>query len=221
MINECIFLFHVIVLIGMTLLALKIGEKALFAFAILMTLVANLFLLKQIELFSLTVTASDAYTIAALFSMNLLQEYYGKKTASNLIKVNFFCLAIFGALSVVHLAYVPSTLDLTQRAYQEILSLSPRLVVASLTSFLITQKIDITFFTFLRERFFKTSLGKAALFSSLLSQTVDTILFSFLALSGVVSSIGSVIIVSLIIKWLTILLMSPMMALSKKIRVTA
>ena len=219
--NELIFSFHILFLMSLSIIALKLGEKALSCFIVLMSIISNLFVLKQIELFSLTVTAADAYTICGLFSLNLLQEYFGKEKASKIVSINFFCMLSFGLLAIIHLKYIPSPIDLTQNAYHEILSLSPRLIVSSLASYFVSQKIDVLTFGYLREKIFPNSISKSSLISSLCSQTVDTILFSLLALYGEVNSVLSIIFLSLVIKFITILAMSPMMNYSKKIMVKA
>ncbi len=217
--NEFIFVLHIFFLILLSMIALKLGEKALSCFIVLMSIISNLFVLKQIELFSLTVTAADAYTICGLFSLNLLQEYFGREKAAKLVFINFFCMLAFGVLAVIHLTYIPSFCDLTQKAYREILSVSPRLIISSLTSYFISQKIDVATFAYLRERIFRNSIAKSAFLSSIASQTIDTILFSYLALYGQVNSVISIIFLSLVIKLITITVMSPMMNFSKKIMV--
>ena len=215
--NELIFFIHIGALITLALLALKLGERTLTCFVILMTILSNLFVLKQIKLFSLTVTASDAYAICGLFSLNLIQEYFGKDKAKNVVVANFFLMAIFGLMSFIHLSYHPADQDSTQSAYSAILSLSPRIVSSSLLSYFFSQRFDLVFFGFLRKTYFKNSLSIASLISSSISQIIDTVLFSFLALYGQVDSIFSIIFLSLVIKFITILLMSPMMNFSKKI----
>jgi uncharacterized integral membrane protein (TIGR00697 family) len=215
--NEVIFFIHVALLIGLSLFCLKLGQTAISALIVLMGLASNVFVLKQISLFGLTVTAADAYAICGIFSLNLLQEYYGKESASKLVFINFFCLAAFCLFSVVHLQYTPSPYDLTHGAYREIFQVTPRIMMGSLVSFFISQKIDVYTFSILRKKIFNNSLGKSALVSSLFSQTIDTILFSFLALYGQVESVFAIIFFSLIIKVLTMMLMTPMMNFSKKI----
>ena len=121
--NEVLFFIHVSLLIGLTLFCLKLGQMALSSLIVLMGLASNLFVLKQISLFGLTVTAADAYAICGLFSLNLMQEYYGKESASKLVFINFFCLASFCLLSILHLKYTPSPYDLTHTAYREIFQL--------------------------------------------------------------------------------------------------
>jgi uncharacterized integral membrane protein (TIGR00697 family) len=215
--NEIIFFIHVSLLIGLSVFSLKTGEKALTCFIVLMGILSNLFVLKQIQLFSLTVTASDAYAICGIFSLNMIQEYYGEKAAKKTVFINFFFLFIFGILSTIHIQYIPSIFDKTQHAYLTLLSPSFRLILASLICYFFSQKIDLFLFSFFRRNLFKRSLSLASIASSSISQIFDTTAFTFLALYGQVNAVLEVILLSLTIKFITILLMSPMMNLSKKI----
>jgi uncharacterized integral membrane protein (TIGR00697 family) len=217
--NELVFVIHVLILMGFSLVSLRFGEKALSAFIVLMGVSSNLFVLKQITLFNLDVTAADAYAICALFSLNLLQEYFGKEKAKEVVKINFYLMVVFGVLAFMHLSYIPAQIDQTQLSYKAILSSTPRIILASIFSYFLSQRIDLFVFSYLRSTYFKNSLSVAAIFSSSFSQIFDTILFSFLALYGSVSSIGSIIFLSLVIKFITICWMAPMMNLSKKIMV--
>ena len=219
--NELIFLLHIFLLIVMTLGCLKLGETALSAFIILMGICSNLFVLKQINLFSLNVTAADAYAICGIFSLNLMQEYFGKEKAKNLIFLNFFVMVIFGILCLVHTHYSPSLFDETNASYTKILSHSPRIIAASLVSYFISQKLDLFLFGNFRRKLFKNFIVLASVFSTALSQLIDTLIFSFLALYGHMNSLTEVILFSLTIKYITIFCMSPVMNLSKKIMRTA
>lgn len=215
--NEIIFFIHIGVLAALTLMSLKLGKTALSCLITLMSLSSNLFVLKQINLFGLTVTAADAYAICGLFSLNLLQEYFGKESAKKLTTVNFFCLASFSLLSMIHLYYQPAASDWTQLSYQEIFNLNPRIMAASFLAFFLSQQVDIHLFGVLRKKVFPNSFAKAACASSFTSQALDTVIFSFSALYGQVESMTNVILFSLVIKYISMAFMAPLLNLSKKL----
>jgi uncharacterized PurR-regulated membrane protein YhhQ (DUF165 family) len=78
MLNESVFFLQVVLIIAFSLLALKRGSAALTTWITVQALLANLFVLKQITLFGLNVTASDGFAIGSLLGINLLQEYFSK-----------------------------------------------------------------------------------------------------------------------------------------------
>ncbi len=199
------------------LVALRLGKETLIAFSSLQAILANLFIQKQTFLFGLEVTCTDAYAILSLFSMNLVQEYYGREAAKKLIKINFFLLLTFAIMAKLHLMYAPSLHDETQSAFFTILNNSPRTLISSFIVFFAVQKLDVQFFSKMRAQFFPHSLSIAMTISLLISQTIDTVFFSLFALWGIAGSIVEVIIMSLTVKYLVILLMAPFAKITKRL----
>lgn len=213
--NEILFCLQVISVTIFSLCALRMGKFALVAFVCLMTVLANLFVTKQIMLFGRFATASDSYAVGAMFGLNLLQEYFGKPITKKTIWISFFMLVIYAVASQLHLAYVPSAFDSMHAHFTAILSTAPRIIIASFISFLITQHLDAwlygSFKKLCKNRFYLIrNYG-----SLVISQFVDTVLFSFLGLYGIVAHIGSIIAVSYSIKLMIILLGTPFLAFSK------
>lgn len=216
--NEFIFFSHLLVNLAFLLGALRFGRKTLIVFFVLESILANLFVLKQISLFGLTVTASDVYVVGAILALNLIQEYFGKAAAKKAVILSFFSLTLFLVMSQFQLYYLPSPADYAAAAYTQILKVMPRLLVFSVMVFLVAQKVDLEIYSFLKKRFsqsFLLRLGGAAL----VSQTIDTILFSVLALYGVVANIVHVIAVSLVIKYLLVFTSASLIVFLKKTKV--
>lgn len=210
--NEIIFFFHIILAVFSVLGALRLGKSALIALMATQGVLANLFVLKQISLFGLTVTCSDVFAIGTILSLNLLQEYFGKETAKKAIQISIWTLLFVCLMSQIHLVYVPALQDHTQTAFETLLSPNLRIVFASIGAFYLVQQIDVRLFSLLR--------GPLALrvgISLIVSQCLDTVLFSFLGLYGLVESIFDVILVSFCIKCLIVLASAPFVSFSKKV----
>lgn len=214
--NGPLFLLHIFAVLFFVLGALRLGKEALIALISLFAVLANLFVMKQIDLFGLEVTCSDVFAIGAILGLNLLQEYFGKEAAKIAIRISFGALIFFGAMVMIHLAYLPSSHDSTQSAYATIFSHTPRIVGASFFVYYIVQKWDLYFFQWLQKRFDNRRLGIRLLFSLLVSQALDTVLFSFLGLYGIVDSVFDIIVMSFAIKCAIIALSSPIAAFSKR-----
>ena len=118
--NNIIFLLHLGVIVSFVLLCLKMGKEALFLFCAFCAVFANIFVTKQIELFSLTVTASDAYAVGALLGLNLIREFFGKEAAVKSIKITLLSLLFYLIITQLHLIYIPSSFDETQKAFEKI-----------------------------------------------------------------------------------------------------
>ncbi len=215
--NECLFLFHVIIILGFTLISFRLGKIALGSWICIQALCANLLVLKQVVLFGFHVTCSDVFTIGGILSLNLLQEHYGPKIAQKVV-INCLCFMLFFALlSQIHLFYIPSPEDTAQDAYNTLFTPAPRLLFASLLTFYIVQKIDIHVFSKIKAALPSSSFAVRNFFSLLSSQLLDTILFTCIGLYGLVSSLFDMIVLSFLIKALVIFTLFPLTAaLSRK-----
>jgi uncharacterized integral membrane protein (TIGR00697 family) len=218
-VNEALFLLHLAIVFAFTLGALRMGRLALFAWTCSQAVFANLFVLKQMSCFSLTITCSDVYAVGGMLGLNLMQEYFGSSDAKKAAKSCFYLLIFFAAMAKIHLAYQPSALDITHPAYVTILSAAPRLLFASLASFFIVQQIDIRFFGALKARFPLSPLAIRNTISLLTSQLLDTVLFSILGLHGIVENTLDIIIVSFLIKAMVIFSSLSVTTLSKKMTI--
>lgn len=215
--NELLFFLQLGAVILFGLGALRLGREALTVWVIVQVLLANLFVLKQIDLFSFHVTASDCYAIGSIFGLNMLQEFFGKKSAQRTAWICFGSMAFFIAMSQFHLLFTPNTSDYSQEAFALILHAAPRLLGASLFTFGIVQFFDRTLFARLRNSLPRLSFFWRNSIASSLSQALDTVLFSVIGLWGIVDHLSHVIVMSFAVKVFVILAMSPLSLLSRKI----
>ena len=217
MINEIIFLGHSLVVAGGALVSLWLGQGALVAFMCMQCLLANIFVIKQTTLFGFLATCADPYTIGATLGLNLLQEYYGKASARQAIWTNFYLLVLFVVLGQINLWYVPHAADATQLHFAAIFALAPRIVTASFVVFLLVQFLDYYLYAFFKRFFADRYLVLRNYLSVIICQLIDTVLFSFLGLYGFIDDIWSVIIISYTVKLIAIVVVTPLVGLSKKI----
>jgi len=218
--NSIILCLHISTICGLTLFALRCGKEAMVAWLCLLAVAMNLFVLKQITLFGLSVTSSDALAVGYLLGLNLIQEFFGRRFARKSIFISLFISCSFVFLSQIHLFYLPNQFDLTHSHFISLFRPMPRLILASLISFVIVQLFDLAFFSFLREKTAGKYLTARVTVALIFSQTLDTILFSYFGLYGLVSSVIHVICLSLAIKGIIIFLSAPFVALSRKVAFT-
>lgn len=215
--NEAIFFTHAFVVLLFSLGALRMGKGALISFIALQAVMANLFVLKQISLFGAEVTCGDLYAVGAMLALNFVREYHGPKEAQQAIWISFGSALLFTAMSRIHLFYLPSSGDWAHSSFVSLLSPMPRLMGASLISYLISQQVDLRLFGWIKGSFPRLPLIVRAGSSLILSQLLDTLLFSFMGLWGMVFSIGSILIVSYLIKLIAIAALVPVTVISRKV----
>lgn len=214
--NEYIFLIHIVTILLFTLLSLRLGLTALGTWICIQALCANLFVLKQVELFGYQVTCSDVFAIGSILGLNLIQEHYGSSDAQKIIRHCFYFLLFFSVLSQIHLLYTPSHYDTTQRAYETLLAPAPRLLFASLLTFFLTQKVDLYLFKKLKAYLPTYGFALRTFVSLMLSQLIDTFFFTLIGLYGLIHSLFDMILLSFLIKASIIAIFFPLIHLCHK-----
>jgi hypothetical protein len=214
--NEVVFFIHVLVAIFFLLASLRLGKEALIACISLQAVLANLFVIKQTELFGFEVTCSDVYAIGSMLGLNLLQEFFGRKWVKKTIWICFCAIVLFGITSQIHLLYEPGAHDTKHSAFATILTLTPRIIIASFISYFIVQHIDMRLYGYLQTRWKSFSIVWRTTMTLVLSQLIDTALFSFLALYGIVDSILDVFLLGFTMKVIIIICSTPFTALAKR-----
>lgn len=211
MCNEFIFVAHIATISTIVLGCALLGKEALIALISVFFLLANIFVIKQIELFGLNATGADAFIIGIGFAINLLQEKWGIQISRQSIMISLATSLIYLFLSKFHLAYLPASFDNTHSHFEVLLEHATRIIIASFISYCCIQLFDTTMYAYLK----KQTNGKYLIlrnYASLLtSQFLDTILFSFLGLYGIVDNIWHIIFISYCIKVISIFLMTPFM----------
>lgn len=203
--NELLFFFQIGAIIASILAFSKLEKAGLYCIFILQIVLANLFLLKQISLFNLSVTTTDCFTIGSIFCLNLITENYGKKASNQAILAGLFSVLFTAMMSIFLLSYHPIEACTMHKVYSQILTPSSFIFLVSVCCMLVSQKLD----TFLFSRFRKSYSFKTSMIGSTsISQAFDTICFSIFALSWFVENIFSIIFFSYLIKMITIVFMS-------------
>jgi len=217
MLNELFFITQIVLISATTIALARMGKEALIAYVGLLFTMANIFVIKQITLFGWTVTSSDAFIIGISFSINLLQEFWGKIWARQTIWISFALSLFYLVIARCIISYEPAAIDDAHPHLEFIMANTTRIIIASFTTYLITQFADIYIYGYLK----KITTGKYFVirnyFSLCLSQLLDTILFSFLGLYGIVANITDIIIVSYSIKVFAIIFMTPFLMVTKSI----
>lgn len=223
MFNEIIFFLYIITVSTFGLIALKIGKDALISLICLQYILVNFFVTKEITLFGLSATASDALAVGSTLSLNLLHEYHSKHIAQRTIWISFFCAIFYIVISTLHLAYIPAVSDVTHGHFDALLKSMPRIMIASLFVYIVAQHIDTQLYAYFRKKLSDRFFIIRNYGSVTISQFIDTVLFSFLGLYQVnesfntINKIMHVIIVSYTIKLIIIAVAAPYLSVSKKL----
>lgn len=215
--NLYIFIINLVVVCGACVYAVPLGSSALTSLMCLFIVCANLFISKSIALLGFHITATDALAVGTGLTLNILREYFGKDEAQKAIRISFFIAIAYAILSQIHLLYEPTPFDTCHQHYAAILSIMPRLMIASLVAYGISQNIELYLYNKLKLALNSRFFILRNYLSLTTSQFVDTFVFSFIGLYGVVESMTNIIIFSYIAKLITVLLSAPLVYLLKQL----
>lgn len=214
--NELIFFIHIIFVTIFTIGAFCFGRSALVACISLQTILANLFVVKQIEIFGLNATCADVFIVGSVLGINLLQEFYGKFYSKKALYISFFCMIFYLLMSQIHLLYLPAFYDNSHTLFNGILKFAPRITISSILTYFIVLLVNNKFYGYMKNKLQDKYLVIRNFISILFTQLLDTILFVFLALYGIVGSVWQVAFISFILKAFVIFVSVPFIGILKK-----
>lgn len=221
--NEVLFFCAVLVYLGAVLLFYRLfGKTGLYVFAVFGTLLSNIAVCKNIDLFGVATTLGNVLYASTFLVTDILSERYGKKAATRAVAYSFAVMLIWMAGTQLTLLFTPNDSDFVNDSLKVVFGLVPRVTGASLAGFLCSQNIDVFLYHFIWR---KTGEGKGKLWlrnngSTLISQLVDTVIFTTLAFWGTYPRevFISIMVTTYVFKAAVAVLDTPFMYLARTIR---
>lgn len=184
MTNEVLFLLMTIVGLFFTLFSFRMGITWLYGYVAIAIILANIFVTKQITLFGLAATGGNVMYGTIFLATDLLSEHYGKAFARKAVFIGFFAAIVYLVMSQFIVSFIPAGYDTVQGGMQSIFSFAPRIILASLLAYLISQLHDVWIFHLIREKTQGRKLWLRNNGSTWLSQLIDSLTFSLVAFAG-------------------------------------
>lgn len=188
---------------GISLLAKKWDVKVFYALYATLTIVANIIAVKLIMIGQFIVPAAVLVYSATFLLTDIVDEIWGRRESHRIVLMGF--LANVAAVLFIWLSILwqPASFvseEFTQH-YKEILGFMPRIVAASVISYLISQNHDVWAFHFWKEKTKGKYLWLRNNASTIVSQFLDTVIFITLAFYG---TVGNNILLQMIIGQYTV-----------------
>jgi queuosine precursor transporter len=196
------------------------GRTGLFVWVGFATVLANIQVVKLIEIFGLTATLGNAVYGSIFLVTDILNEKYGQKEAKKAVWLGFASLIMMMVIMQVVLLFEPAPDDFAQQSLGTIFGLIPRIALGSMIAYIISQYTDVIIFSFLRKLF----PSDAAFWirnngSTMLSQLLDTLIFTSIAFIGVYPTDVwiSIFISTYVLKFLVSIVGTPFGYMAKRI----
>ena len=219
--NEILTIIVILMNYTGILLAYKFFRKTgLYCWIAFAYVLANIETLKCIDLFGLSVTLGNVMFCTMVLATDILNEKYGKEEAKKGVWIGFFTIVSFTILTQIDLLFIPNSEDFANDAFKTLFGLVPRMCIASILTYIISNQLDIHIFQKIKsklpdEKYYL--IRKTG--SNIISQFVDSALFTIIAFVGIYSlnTIMVLIFTTYIIKLIISTIDIPFMKIAKKI----
>jgi len=171
--------------LSVVLLAFRLwGKNGLYAMIACSGIICNIQVVITVQLFGLVATLGNVVYASIFLATDILSEHFGPRAARKGVWIGFFTLiwATVAMQFAVH--FVPDESDFMLGHVRELFSLMPRVVLASLAAYLISQHHDIWAFAFWKKRTSGKHLWLRNNASTLISQLMDSLVFTLIAFIG-------------------------------------
>lgn len=221
MFNEVLGLgFAILNMIFVLIMYKFFGRTGLFVWVGFATVLANIQVVKLIEIFGLTATLGNAVYGSIFLVTDILNEKYGKQEAKKAVWLGFSSLIMMMIIMQVVLLFEAAPDDFAQQSLATIFGLIPRIALGSMIAYIISQYTDVLIFSFLRRvfpsdgAFWIRNNG-----STMLSQLLDTLIFTSIAFMGVYPADIwiSIFISTYVLKFLVSIVGTPFGYMAKRI----
>lgn len=206
MYNEILFLSESVVLVVCAALSARHSYGALVAWTSVQMMLATLCSFKEIVLCGATVTGGEIFIVSSMCAFSFAQERFGVNAARRMIRLVGLSQVLFLFCSVLHVLYVPAGCEDISQALAFLLVPTPRLIIASLVAYVISERIHSALL----------AATRSSLIALVGGQFVDTFVCAYGGLAGVVHHVAHVFWVSFGIKIGMIIWIMPLMAALKK-----
>ena len=218
--NEFLWMIFVVLDLTSAIIIYRFfGKAGLFGLIVMSGIVCNIQVVKLVELFGFTATLGNVLYASIFFATDILSEMYGKKEAKKGVLLGFVTLIVATLWMQIALFFKPSPHDTMDPALKKIFSIMPRITIASIIAYLLSQFHDVWAFHFWKRKTKGKFLWLRNNASTMVSQAIDTVVFTTIAFLGTVntSTFLSIMLTTYFLKWLVALFDTPFLYLARKI----
>ena len=221
MTNELLWFGLMILCYLAVLLIYKLfGRKGLFAWVAMSIILANIQVMKTIQIFGLVTAEGNIVYSSIFFVSDILNEVYGKNEARKAVYVGFFVLVMTTVIMQVTLMFIPDSSDTMAPHLAAIFGFMPRIALASLAAYICSQMYDVWMYAFIKKYHGRKLLWLRSNVSVIFSQLIDNTMFTIIAFYGIFSwdIILQIYVTSLMLKIIVSFVDTPFLYLARNIK---
>lgn len=182
--NEILFLLTIIANFAGVIMSFRLfGKRGVFGWVVMAAVVANIESTKCVDLFGMSTTLGTVIYSSSFLCTDILSEFYGDKEAKKAIYQTFAFMLVSMLLFQISLLFIPNGNDVVNESLHNVFYLVPRITIASILTYLLSNRLDIYLYQWIRERSEHLWLRNNG--ATIIAQTVDTVIFTLGAFAGV------------------------------------
>jgi queuosine precursor transporter len=187
--NGLIFAVTVLISLFFILLMLRLGKQGLAGFIVTNIILVSCFGSLLIPLFGLTTNAGNVFYASIFLAAQVMTEHFGRRAALRSVWTGFGALVLFVLLAQysIRLSGGQDT-DVLVSSLENVFIGLPRLALASMLAYLVSQNLNVWLFDALSSVTGKKKLWLRSLLAAAIGQLVDSVLFFSIAFAHTLSN---------------------------------
>ena len=182
--NVYLFIAIVLVFSGIILVKRLLGKEGLIGWVGISSILANIFVLKSVNLLGVEATLGNVMFASNFLVTDILTECYGYNEAKKAVKFGIVGVLIFCASTQFSLLFIPNEQDGAQTLFQNMFSFVPRISLASISLFVLSNIVDIKLYEYMRKKQNGRNMWLRNNVCTIVSNCSENFLFYAIAFAG-------------------------------------
>ena len=196
-----------------------LGKEGLIGWIGIASILANLLIVKSVDLLGIEATLGNVLFASNFLATDMLTENFGYKEAKKGVKFGIFSVLFFMLVTQTALKFIPNAQDVAQPSFELLFGFIPRISIASMSLFAISNLVDIKLYEHLRNKTNGKMMWLRNNLCTIISNGGENFLFYLIAFGGdmPVQTIITIALSATIIEVLIALCDTPFLYISKKV----
>lgn len=207
----------VFVTFSLVVLVEKIFKReGLYVWIGISTIIANILVCKSVDILGFTTSLGNVMFASNFLATDIMSEKYGFKESKKAIVLGVVSQVMFIIMTMLALAYIPSSIDLSNESMKALFSINIRVSTASIIMYLISNLLDIYLFEKIKKKY-PNKLWLRNNVSTIIANCLENYFFSFFAFIGIydIASIISIASVASVLEIIIAVLDTPFLYIAK------
>lgn len=184
--NNLLLIGAIVITFSLLLIAKKLfGEYGVIGFMGVATITANIMICKSVDLLGMSATLGNVMFASNFLATDILTECYGVKSARRGVGFAVFSIISFCLCTQLMLAFTPNSIDIAQDSMATLFSLTPRITIASVAMFALSNIMDVNLYEFLKCKTDGKYMWARNNISTILCNGCENFAFYFIAFAGI------------------------------------